>query len=156
MTELDEYRERVWDKWRREAAWPPGADLEPGMVGSIDLDAFVAEGRLDDARYGIAYSIERDRNPSDEDLQSRSGVSIKTKAAGTADAAFPNIPKAKAAFRADFSRASSFVFRASGMRYYRLGNQEQLWHDVAAAMADGRMSQDAVVVSEVAVAEAAQ
>ena len=128
----------IWSlEWSVRSMWTPSS-----LRASLAITDF-----------GISYELLPDEKKTDEELQSKSGVSIKTKVAGTNDAAFPGVPQGKAAFRADFAREGAFVLRAAGVRYVRMREQQRIWQEVAAAKLSGRMSADSVVVSEVAVAD---
>jgi hypothetical protein len=136
------------------AAWPPGARIALGDIGTINEDnVFVRASSLES--FGILF---RETSAS-EGIQtfqfaSAGAVEIGVKLAGQTSPLVPNVPQASAGLGIRFTREYATAFRAEGVRQTRIDDQVTLAREVLALMRDKRWDRDWSVVTDVVHAKA--
>jgi hypothetical protein len=130
-------------------AWPPGARIALGDIGTIDEDnVFVRASSLE--LFGIPFK-EAAASEGTQAFQfaSAGAVEIGVKLAGQTSPLVPSLPQAKAGLGIRFTRKHATAFRAEGVRQRRIDDQVALAREVLALMRDERWDRDWSVVTEV-------
>jgi len=131
------------------AAWPPGARIALGDIGTINEDnVFVRASSLE--LFGIPFKeAAASKGTQTFQFASAGAVEIGVKLAGQTSALVPSVPQAKAGLGIRFTREYATAFRAEGVRQRRIDDQVALAREVLALMRDERWDRDWSVVTEV-------
>ncbi len=105
------YVKSIYDKFSYLATWLPNTRLELGDVGIREGEFFKRMTSLKDM--GASFNVRSGNSSVDFTYTSKSGVILKTKAAGEV-AAGTTLPVAQAGILIDFSKEGAFLFQALG------------------------------------------
>lgn len=135
------------------ATWFPGTPIALGDIGVFKRNEFTKISNLSD--FGISFDIEQDSTKSDMEYSSRGGVSVMTKASGTAAIEGSTLGEIDAGITVKFSKEKAIFFKANGTTSPNIKNQIKLGEEVIELFKSGRWNKDWAVVTELVNVESA-
>lgn len=103
-------------------SWPLGTNVKLGDIIDLKRKRIEYLGNLTDDLFKIKVEAIRDPTSDDMKWQSKSNVSVSTKAKGELPIKGCKIPIDKAGITVDFSKSGGFIFQPEGLRYNRIKN----------------------------------
>lgn len=136
--------------------WPPGIDIELGMVGKFEKGTFRRQGFLQDPSRAVAWS--KDPYPGTPDgpwyFQSDKSVKYEMKLQGGTDSGWNFIGHAKAGLIFSFDKGGGIVVSTVSSHEEYIADQKALGENLIAAFRNGnRMDEQDVIVTGVRIAD---
>jgi hypothetical protein len=148
-----QYAREMHEKFGYLATWLPNTQVTLGDIGVIRNQVFEPVSSLH--KLGIAFAVDRDRQPADLDYTSSDAVSIQTKVAGAAPDTALAGAQADGSISISFSRADAVVFQAAACLTSRIADVKSLGDEILSRYYRNDWDPQHVVVTDLVTAKAA-
>lgn len=145
------YTRELYRQFRYYANWLPGTPLSLGDVGVLKAKEFVRKTNL--KHLNLDFEIIKDSTPSQISHQSKGGVSVSAKIAGTAPVLGSVLSEAEAGISVSFSNENSILFKANGTYNHIIKDQVKLGKDILKLYEEGNWDKDYLVITELVEAD---
>ncbi len=154
MSSTNHYLRSINKALKYRATWSPGSPMKLGDVGTIQDGVFVQESSLENV--GITNAtVESGESFNQFNYTSESGVSISTKAKGSAVLPGSQLTVEDAGFSIDLSNEKSVIFRTSKPTESKITNIANIRENIQELYQKGKWQRDWLVISSVIEVEAA-
>ncbi|MFK7925263.1 MAG: hypothetical protein AB8H47_25130 [Bacteroidia bacterium] len=145
------YQKEIYKKSKLRANWELSKNLNIGDVGYMDKGAFTLQTTLKDLN--IDFDVRKGIKQEKLDLSSASGVNVNPRFNATADAKVVDL-NGEVIFDIAFSKAKSYIFKASGVRTDIISNIQEVGKEVVKRHGNDDWDKDLVIITEIMTADA--
>jgi len=148
MSSSSHYLKSIHSALKYRATWSPGSAMKLGDVGTLDDGVFIQETSL--ANLGVTGVQTAAGEPFDQfSYTSKSGVSINTKAKGSAQLPGSQLEVEEAGFSIDLTNSKSVIFRTDKPTEHKITNMADIAVQTMELYQKGKWQRDWVVISNV-------
>lgn len=148
---IKNYQKDIYKKAKLRANWELSKNLNIGDVGFMDKGTFTLQTSLKDLE--IDFKVRKGIKQEKLDLSSASGVNINPRFNVAGDAKVVDL-KGEVVFDIEFSRAKSYVFKASGVRTDIISNIQAVGKEIIKKHENDDWDTELVIISEIMTADA--
>lgn len=154
MSSSSHYLKNIHSALKYRATWSPGSSMKLGDVGTFQGGVFVQESSLENLGITGVQTISGEEF-NQFNYTSESGVSINTKAKGSAQLPGSQLELEDAGFSIDLSNEKSVIFRTNKPTEHKITNMANIAEQAMELYQKGKWHRNWVVVSNVIEVEAA-
>ena len=147
MKTSKKYTKELYRQFGYLATWLPGTPIALGDIGILRNNEFTKISTLESQ--GIKFDVVDDPTESDIEHSSKGGVSLTTKASGTAAPVGSALGNMDAGITVEFSKENAILFKANGTTSPSIKNQIALGAEIIKRFQTGKWDKDWAVVTEV-------
>lgn len=148
---IKNYQKDIYKKAKLRTNWELSKNLNLGDVGYFNDGEFVMQTTL--KNLGIDFKVRKGIKQDKLDLSSTEGLNIHPKFNLSGDAKVVDL-NAEAIFDIEFTKAKSYIFKASGIRTDVISNITAVGKEVIKRFQAEDWDKDLVIISEIKTADA--
>lgn len=148
-----QYTQELFNKWGYMATWLPGVPIQLGDIGTYHKGQFERITSL--KNLGIPFRVMKGAVIDQDNYMSQGAVSEIFKAKGEASELAKYLSEAEAGFIVEMSRANATLFKAKGLRTFRIDDLQTLGDQILDLYRSGNWDRKHFVVIETRDAESA-
>lgn len=146
------YTKELYRQFKYRGNWLPNKNIKLGDVGRIEKGRFTPETTLEHLR--VPFIVRRGVSPTTFDYVSKSGISVKAKAAGEVAIA-TSIPQAQAGVLVQFDKEGAFLFQAHGCVEDMIENRDTIRNSILELRSKKIWDDDWTIITELVRADCA-